>query len=175
MDKHIQNQTGGDNSHNIQAGGNVLYCDFSKSDQKDFGIIDEIFKNVIKDLQSSDRQTNREHVDLLNKIEINFKSDEDRVRVKNYFKYALTKISLIEKRIQEENTEIQNDLNGHVFQRYNALKDQGLSNIDILEQLFSQFIIPEKNDNPEYCSLTRAFILFFFDDCTIFEKTDAEK
>src|SRR3989344_5369351 len=175
MDELNQKQKSGDNSTNIQAGRDVMFVQVAKSDEKDFGIIDEIFKNVIKDLQSSDQQTDREHVNLSEKIEINFKNDEDRERVKNYFKYALTKISLIEKRIQEENTEIQNDLSGHVFQRYNAIKDRGLRNIEILEQLFSQFIIPDKKDNSEYSNLTRAFILFFFDDCTIFEKTDAEK
>ena len=175
MDKLSQNQEGGDNSINIQAGHDVNFTQTAQSDQKDFGIIDKIFKSVIKQLESSDRRPDKEHVNLSRKIEINFRNEEERRRVQEYFKYAYTKIALIEKRIQEEDPEVQNDLHGHVFQRYNALKDKGLGSIEILENLFSQFIIPDKKDNAEYSNLTRAFILFFFDDCTIFEKTDAKK
>src|SRR3989344_4341612 len=123
MDKHVQNQKGGDNSKNFQAGRDLWYLNVSKSDEKDFGIIDEIFKNVIKDLQSSDHQDDREHVNLSKKIEINFGDESDRQRVREYFKYAYTKVALIEKRIREEEAETQKGLNGHIFGKYNALKD----------------------------------------------------
>lgn len=175
MNELNQKQKGGDNSINLQASRDATFIHIAKSDERDFGIIDEIFKSVIKDLASSDLKTDREHVNLSKKIEINFKDGEERERVQEYFKYAYTKIALIEKRIQEENLEVQNDLHGHVFQRYNTLKDEGFDNIKILEDLFLQFVIPDKKDNAEYSNLTRAFILFFFDDCTIFEKTDAKK
>ena len=175
MDKHVQNQKGGDNSKNCQAGRDLWYLNVSKSDEKDFGIIDEIFKNVIKDLQSSDHQDDREHVNLSKKIEINFGDESDRQRVREYFKYAYTKVALIEKRIREEEAEIQKGLNGHIFGKYNALKDAKLSNIKIIEELCKQFIITGKENNPDYTEIARAFVLFFFDDCTIFEKTDNEK
>lgn len=170
-----QKQQSGDNSQNIQAGRDVNYNLAAGADKRDFGIIDEIFKSVIQQLQASEHKQDRKYVNLNKKIEINFRSKEDRKRVRQYFKYAYTKVSLIEKRIQEEDSEIQNDLHGHVFNRYNALKDRCLSNTEILEELFKQFIIPGKEDNAEYGNLTRAFVLFFFDDCTIFEKTDIEK
>ena len=175
MEKKIQKQKSGDNSTNIQAGRDVNFIQVAQSDEKDFGIIDKIFKSVIKDLKLSDHGTDRESIDLSKKIEINFKDKDERERVQEYFKYAYTKISLIEKRIQEESPEVQNDLQGHMFQRYKVLKDGRLSNLKILENMFSQSIISGKEDNPEYSNLTRAFILFFFDDCTIFEKTDSEK
>lgn len=175
MDELTQKQKGGDNSVNLQAGRDATFIQIAKSDEKDFGIIDEIFKSVIKSLGSSESLPDKEHINLSKKIEINFKDEEERRRVQEYFKYAYTKIALIEKRIQEEDSEIQNDLHGHLFQRYNSLKDKGLNNLQILEELFSQFIIPDKKDNAEYTNLTRAFILFFFDDCTIFEKTESEK
>jgi hypothetical protein len=175
MNELTQKQKSGDNSTNIQAGHDVTLIQVVKSDEKDFGIIDEIFKSVVKQLESSDHKLDKEHVNLSKKIEINFKNEEERKRVREYFKYAYTKIALIEKRIQEEDLETQNDLHGHVFQSYNTSKDKGLINIEILESLFSQFVIPDKKDNVEYSNLTRAFVLFFFDDCTIFEKTDTEK
>lgn len=175
MDELTQNQKAGDNSINLQAGRDVTLIQIAKSDEKDFGIIDEIFKSVIKSLGSSEFRPDKEHINLSKKIEINFKDEEERRRVQEYFKYAYTKIALIEKRIQEEDSEVQNDLHGHLFQRYNSLKDRGLNNLRILEELFSQFIITDKKDNAEYTNLTRALILFFFDDCTIFEKTESEK
>lgn len=175
MEDLTQKQKGGDNSVNFQAGRDVNYINSYRSDETDFGIIDEIFKSVIKRLGSGESQPDKEHVKLSKKIEINFKNEEERKRVQKYFKYAYTKIALIEKRIQEEDSEVQNDLQGHLFQNYNSLKDDGLTNLQILENLFSQFNIPGKKNNAEYANLTRAFILFFFDDCTIFEKTESEK
>lgn len=175
MDKLSQKQKGGDNSANFQAGRDINLIQTAQADQRDFGIIDEIFKSVIKQLQSSDHKSDKDHINLTKKIKINFGNEGDRKRVQEYFKYAYTKIALIEKRIQEEDVEVQNDLHGHVFQGYNSLKDRGLSNIQILEELFTQFIIPAKKDNAEYGNLTRAFVLFFLDDCTIFEKTESEK
>lgn len=170
-----QKQQSGDNSQNFQAGRDINFSLPAETDKRDFGIIDEIFKSVVQQLQDSEYRSDKEYVNLNKKIEINFSNKEDRERVQQYFKYAYTKVSLIEKRIQEEDSEIQSDLHGHVFNRYNALKDRGLNNIEILEELFKQFIIFGKEDNAEYSNLTRAFVLFFFDDCTIFEKTDTEK
>jgi hypothetical protein len=175
MDELTQKQKGGDNSTNFQVGRDATFIQIAKTDEKDFGIIDEIFKSVIKSLGSSESLPDKGHINLSKKIEINFKDEEERRRVQKYFKYAYTKIALIEKRIQEEDSEVQNDLHGHLFQRYNSLKDRGLNSLQILEELFSQFIIPDKKDNAEYTNLTRSFILFFFDDCTIFEKTESEK
>ena len=54
MDKLIQNQESGDNSSNIQVGRDATFIHVAKSDERDFGIIDEIFKSVIKDLKSNE-------------------------------------------------------------------------------------------------------------------------
>lgn len=170
-----QKQQGGDGSFNIQAGHDVNLTLIAEADKRDFGIIDEIFKSVVQKLRISKGKIDREYVNLDKKIELNFPNKKERNRVRQYFKYAYTKISLIERRIQEEDPEIQNDIQGLVFNKYNSLKDSGLQSIEILEKLFEQFVIPKKEKNAEYSNLTRAFILFFFDDCTIFEKTSEEK
>jgi len=175
MSKHLQNQQSGNNSTNLQAGRDINLKQVAQSEEYDFGIIDEIFKSIVKNLRTGKHSSDKKHVSLNEKIEINFHNQEDRERVQQYFKFAYTKISLIEKRIQEEDIEIQNDLQGHIFENYNGFKDQNLGNIEILEELFKQFVIPTKKDNPEYRNLTRAFVLFFFDDCTIFDKTEFER
>lgn len=179
MDKLSQKQKGGDNSLNVQAGRDVnIYDQAAQSEERDFGIIDEILKSVIAKLEGGEYESETQHtghVALNKKIEINFSDEEDRERIRQYFKYAYIRISLIEKRIQEEDSERQKALQSHVFGKYNALKDDGLDNTKILEKLFEQFIPSGKKDDPEYTTLVRAFILFFFDDCTIFKKTDKEK
>jgi hypothetical protein len=167
-------QKGGKNSVNIQA-EEINFNLPSETDKRDFGIIDEIFKSVIEKLKASKITIDKTHININEKIELNFHSKEDRERVQKYFKYAYTKVSLIENRIREEDSEIQNDLAGQIFGKYNLLKDEGLQNVQILEGLFEQFTIPNKKDNPEYINLARAFVLFFLDDCTIFEKISAEK
>ena len=46
MDELTQKQKGGDNSVNVQAGRDATFIHIAKSDERDFGIIDEIFKSV---------------------------------------------------------------------------------------------------------------------------------
>lgn len=171
-----QKQEGGDKSNNYQAGRDLIInpTATTQAEEQDFGIIDEIFKDVIKKLDANDYKLISGHIKVKEKIEINFSNEEDRKRIQEYFKSAYTKIALIEKRIREEDPEIQNDLQGHVFGKYNILKDDGLNNMQILEGLFEQFIFAGKKNNPQYSNLTRAFILFFFDDCTIFERVSSD-
>lgn len=173
-----QKQQGGDNSQNLQAGRdiNLNYSSAAGANKRDFSIIDEIFRNVIKKIKTKDySESNKEYLQVSKKIQLNFKGKEDQDRVREYFKHAYTVVSLIEERMREEDNEIQKMLGGHIFEKYNKLKDQDLENIHILESLFSQFIITGKEDDPYYTSCARAFVLFFFDDCTIFKKTDTEK
>lgn len=170
MDDLSQNQEGGNNSTNLLAGRDINLVQAAQAEQRDFGIIDEIFKSVIRQLQEGEHDLNRDHTNLNKKIEINFGSKEERERIQQYFKYAYTKVALLEKRMREEDSETQKSLHSHIFAKYNALKDKGSSSMKILEELCEQFIIPGKKDNPEYTEIARAFVLFFFDDCTIFEK-----
>jgi len=164
----------GDDSSNLQAGRdiNINYSGDAKSEERDFEIIDEIFKNVVQKIKNKDyNRLDKKYLRIHEKIKLNFVDTKDKERVQDYFKTAYTITSLIETRMQEEDSVIQEILGGHIFEKYNKLKDEGLENINILEKLFGQFIIKGKEDNPFYTSCARAFVLFFFDDCTIFEKT----
>ena len=64
MDELTQKQKGGDNSVNVQAGRDATFIHIAKSDERDFGIIDEIFKSVIKSLGSSESLPDKEHINL---------------------------------------------------------------------------------------------------------------
>ncbi len=144
-------------------------------DIQEWNIIDDIFVTVIARLKSINGYVDKVRINLEDKIKLNFENEDDRGTVRSYFFYALTKVSLIEQRIQEEDGDIQNDLHSHLLNQYYELKLAGHKNIHILHELFKIFIPAGKEADPTYSNLSKAFVLFFFDDCTIFEKTESEK
>lgn len=149
------------------------YQDQISSETKEAQIIDKIFLDVlskIEDITSEDDDNST--ISLEEKICLNFQNESDQQEVRDYFKYALQKISLIEKRMESEDVENQKDLQSFVLSRYKNLQRKNLEPIVILNNLFEEIIpLTEK----PYENLAKAFILFFFEDCTIFEKTNKEK
>jgi hypothetical protein len=143
--------------------------------EKEREVINEIFEGVIAHLRDGKERINKERINLEDKIKLNFKDESDREAVRKYFLYALTKVDLVEQRIRQEDGDIQNDLHSHMFNKYYELKLRNSTNILILHQLFEMFVPARKEKSPVYLNLARAFVLFFFDDCTIFEKTNEEK
>lgn len=168
-----------DNSGIVKGGligtQNNYYAADQENEDREITVIDEIFNDVIKQLEGNvDHDRSTKHLNLRDKIKLNFEDENDQDIVRRYFEYALLKINLVQMRIEQEDPEIQIDLQSFVFAKYNELHRKNLSNIEILEGLFAEFIIEGRNDDPIYSNLTRAFVLFFFDDCTIFEKTREE-
>ena len=172
---NTQKQSSGKGSVNNQAGHDLIINYNSLTEEKDFGIIDEIFNSVIANLEQSDERQDQEQIETEEKIKLNFQNENDQELVREYFRMALKKVVLIQNRIQLEDSEIQNDLHSHVLGKYRVFKNSGLDNISIMEALFEDFILPGKRDNPQYTHIAKAFVLFFFEDCTIFEKTLPKK
>jgi len=143
------------------------------ADDGDFWIIDEIFTSVIQKIHKDkpeEYNKDERYIPQTKKIKLNFKDKDEQEEIKKYFHFAYLKINLIEKRIEEEINDIQLDIEGEIYSQYKKLKREGKDNMDILVQLFENFIPNWKRKNPHYKSLARAFVLFYFDDCTIFEK-----
>lgn len=174
-------------NNNTQA-ETIVYTtnNYSATEQEevvDRGIVDEIFNSIISSIQ--DGQSNKEKglTEVLlksgKKIIKNFKTDADREEVKDYYKYAYLKISLIEENYQkigiERGNDVQSDIHGYIHGLYIELKGKHDSSILILRELFKKLVPKGKEDNPLYVNIAKAFVLFFFDDCTIFEKTAEEK
>jgi hypothetical protein len=153
---------------------NNFYINDAEKEKIDLWILDEIFNSVlirIKELKTTERyKDDKKHIKIIKKIELNFKNKEEQEILKEYFKFAYTKTNLIEIRIREENNFIQDDIASDIFSQYISLKKQWKDNMSIMEELFNLFIVPWKERNPEYTNLAKAFVLFYFDDCTIFEK-----
>ena len=175
------NTTGGKNSpivagdiNNSSIGDTNIFLNDLKEDTADLLVVDGIFNDVIKKIKNDQIIIDTTHLSLNEKIKLNFINEADQQAVKRYCEYALIKISLIERRLQEEDSETQKDIQSYVFEKYTKLKQEKTSNLDILHSLFDYFILVDKKNDARYIHLAKAFILFFFDDCTIFEKTKNE-
>lgn len=151
-----------------------VYLKSANEEQEEVVVIDEIFSHILNALKNYKGTTEEGYLHLDEKIKLNFTDENDRKAVANYFKLALTKVKLIEKRVQEAENETQNDLQGHVFGKYYELKKIGMGNMEVLHELFNIFIPKNKERDSCYVNLAKAFVLFYFEDCSIFEKTQAE-
>jgi len=140
-------------------------------------IIDEMFQAVLVKIKAnpSPKPPVEPSLSLTDKIQLNFTDAKEQEEVVRYIQTALLKMSIIEGTFKALGNEEQNDITAHIFQRYNERKRKGLQNIQILTELFSEFTPAGKQSDPAYTNLARALVLFFFDDCTIFEKTTKEK
>lgn len=172
-EQHIE----GDN--NVQAGRDVnIYNQFEKEEEVDRGIIDEIFKYVVS-IVKPDASIGKSQPDKLletkEKINLNFKSVDDQKEVRQYFTRAYLRLKYVERKFSELDTMVQSDVHTYIFSKYQAFKSTETKNIDILRKLFIEVTPEKKRDNPAFLNSAHAIVLLFFDDCTIFEKTEKEK
>lgn len=144
---------------------------------QELSIIDEIFKHVNEKIQEGVGKGYKPEpsINLQEKIKLNFKTESERSEVNDYCKNAYLKTDIINRRFKVLDPEDQKDIHAHILKEYNTFKRNKSNNIEVLTALFNEFVPAGKNSNSRYQSLSIAFVLFFFDDCTIFEKTENEK
>ncbi|MBW8048810.1 MAG: hypothetical protein FVQ77_00420 [Cytophagales bacterium] len=150
---------------------------YPQNEKQELTVIDELFLyvlNQIKDGVGKDYKP-EESINLHDKIVLNFKTKKEQIIVSEYIKSALLKTDLIRRRYEILDTESQKDIHSHIFGRYQELKLELSKNIEILNTLFHEFTPSTKKHDSAFINLAKAFVLFFFEDCTIFEKTKTEK
>ena len=167
---------------NIEGNRNIVTGDnanifIAPDEKKEQGIIEELFKFVLKQMHESHTNQNRPNklIHTLEKIKINFENLSEQNEVKQYFTHSYNKINLIERYFENLDSEEQNDIHNFAHLRYQELKHKYNTPIETLRNLFKEFVPKNKESNPQYVNLSNAIVLFFFDDCTIFEKTKIEK
>lgn len=140
-------------------------------------IIQEIFDNAIElskgDSVSVKYKDDGKLTHTLKKIKINFKDKNHEDEVRMYFTNSFNKKNSIERYLVSLDSELQTDLENHVFGKYSQLKDTKTS-LEILRELFVIYLPIGKRNNPIYTNMAQAYVLLFFEDCTIFEKTEEE-
>lgn len=149
---------------------------YNQNEEREQGVIEDVFNYVITKIK--DFPFKKGEPDKLlhtkQKIELNFKLLSEQNEVKEYFTNGYNKLTLIESYFETLGTEEQNDIHNFAFYNYSQLKDKGLKSIKIFRELFKVFIPDYKEKEPMYINIANAIVLFFFDDCTIFEKTEKE-
>lgn len=145
---------------------------------EDMGIIAVIFSyvsdNITACLNYDNSQPPKDWVKTSEKIKINFAGDE-RTVVADYYRNALPKVRMIEDYFQTLDNENQADLHNHMCGIYNTNKMNGLSTIKNLHSLFNEVVPIGQKMDAHYTNMAKALVLFFFEDCTIFEKVASEQ
>lgn len=140
-------------------------------------IIQEIFDNAIEllkiDSVSIKYKDDGRLTHTLKKIKINFKDKNHEDEVRRYFTNSFNKKNSIERYLVSLDSELQTDLENHIFGKYSQLKDTKNS-LEILRELFTIYLPSGKKNSPVYSNISQAYVLLFFEDCTIFEKTEEE-
>lgn len=156
---------------------NNYYSDVAKS-ENEFGVINDIFSFVLTEAQDGYIDTFEKAyskdklIHIKEKIKINFK--EETKEVQAYFITLYSKIILVEKSFSALEEDNQREVHFYISSKYHDLKRKKLNAIEILKKLPEFFVPPKFQTNPTYMSIAQSIVLFFFDDCTIFEKTSQE-
>ena len=160
---------------NIITGDNPIIF-VAPDERREQGVIEDIFQFVLDKIanQTLNKSRPEKLLHTREKIELNFKNVVERDEVKQYFTHSYNKISIIEKYFETLQNEDQNDIHNFAYSNYCELKTQLNTPILILRELFKVFIPDTKDRNPQYVNIANSIVLFFFDDCTIFEKTEKE-
>lgn len=141
--------------------------------KEDLGIIQEIYDNVLK--QSKSTPISSDKLDFLKvekKIELNISDVQERKRIKELFESIYDRISLIEKTFSDLDSMQQREIHIDICEQYHHLLKNNNQDVSItLNKLAEHYTPADKLKNPKYNNLARAFVLFFFDDCTIGRKS----
>lgn len=166
-----------DGNRNIVANRDNIFLTQAISQEMELGVINNIFDFVIDEAKNLDLESSKKAftsdrlVHIIKKININFSEKSEVHEVKQYFTNLYSKIHSVEKSFQALSEDDQESIHFYVSSKYFDLKRSEMKPIEILKKLADIFIPPVNIKNPTYVSIAQSIILFFFDDCTIFEKT----
>jgi len=152
---------------------NNIYQENANEELQEVTIIDEIFEYALDNLSNHKEYKNKGQLDFREKIKLNFTDKSEQLSIVKLFHYAFAKMSILQDKMEKLSSEQQNDLSSHIQGYYDEFKMIFNNNAEILQELFKVFTPKNKENNPSYTNLSKAFVLMFFEDCSIFE-TEAE-
>ena len=140
--------------------------------KEDLGIIDEIYKAVLKSRKKNiSGAGGKNFIDVNKKIELNINNSDERKEIKELFESIYDKISLVEKTFSNLDKGDQREIHIDIKDQYNErIRSFQSDTYKILRDLIKHYTPSDKTKNPRYNNLAKAFVLFFFDDCTIGRK-----
>jgi len=167
-----------DDKSNVQKGKDLVNIqptiNINASPEEDMGIISEIIENAIekhKEIITSDLLSKKAELDLelLEKIDFNFQNEKDKKYVTQLFEDFFEEIHIMDSLIESQESFNQYILFKGVKAEYNKFYNANKNLLLSLEQLFNYYCPLGKEKDPKYANYSKAFVLFFFDDCTIGE------
>lgn len=147
----------------------------------DNGVDSEITKvvdDIVKSAQFSDSKRNFDHLDTVEKIKLNFHSEEDRQFITDEYNRALPRFPSIEQIIKAYGPNDERILQSSMADMYNKFKqDKTKNNRQIFNTMCERIeqSAPSADKQATRRFAIKSLILFHFEDCTIFEKTPKEK
>ena len=159
------------NKENTQIGDNNTNIQNDIVIEEDLGVIQEIFDEVLENYKESEDINEKDLIEVRKKIEINTETDQEKEQLRELIESSYDKIDLVEKAFSGLDRRDQRDIMLDIREKFNAsLIDKDQNVLKTLRKLFELYSPSNKKRNPKYASITRAFVLFFFDDCTIGKK-----
>lgn len=181
MDQLDQNIDGNNNEQYYNSSKLIInnnYQNIVDQELDDQGITTDIFNYVLNNVKNKELDNNSKPTSLVftkEKINLNFRNEDEQEEIKNYCKFNSKYIYLIEKIFSEFDSQNQNDVHSYILSRYSEnIRINKLNNIENFYALYKDFIPKGKNKNPSYVCIAKSIVLFFFQDCTIFKKTEEE-
>jgi hypothetical protein len=165
------NQQAGESIYNISQ----TFSENAAAITLDVKIFQDIFDHALS-LRQGRRATNRDrtHLNTPAKIVLNFSDERDQEYVRTCYRQGLQHIEALEPYYRALDSEQQLDIESNILDAYQELRLRDLQSCEILIELFRHYTPREKVDDPSYQRIAKAFVLMFFEDCTIFEKTKQE-
>lgn len=141
--------------------------------EEDLGIIQDIFNYILSYPKKETKPQEKDLIDVKEKIKINF---QDIGEISELLLRAYGNMNIIEELYESLDNYDQSLISSDVFNNYLELKyEGGYSTEQILFRLFNIYVPIGKEKNPQYKSMARSLVFFFFEDCTWGEKTEKEK
>lgn len=143
--------------------------------QNELLVLEEVIDNALDsaDLDADLLIDDQKLITINDKIILNFKTEHERQAVRDIRERTFAQIDLIDDILKEKLPDDVNAITQCAHDVYNSLKAKNQQPFEILQNMFKIFT-PKNKDNPRYRLAVKAFVLYFFDDCTIFEKTRGE-
>jgi hypothetical protein len=155
------------------------------NEEKDFGIIAEIFEFIFSDkIPSIDTESikkSENYTELTEKISLNFSGEELEAAREMIVRNWQHK-TLVGKYIEDETSRNPGRVNALIDKIQSDFRDaKGAKNHDtpiesvkIIEDLAKEYLAKDKQSNPDYVAGARAIILYFFELCFLGKKTKQE-
>ncbi len=141
------------------------------------GVVNDIIAHCVKSMETTElgiKKTQELPLHTKEKIALNFEDPNEADIVVRYIQTSLVYSSDLNDAINQFPNLDSSDLEGYMLHTYTRLSTNGTTPIQILSDMFDFFTPPEHKEDYAYMSWARRFVCKYFENCTIFKRTETE-